>query len=103
MFNNEKITKEMILKGLEEGVIKLINNTNDNDIAAQIKKHWFYFASQTPNADLSVEEFIGIYDNDEIAELIYEAINDEPIKGKTEDDSTEWLYYKSVLLENLVA
>lgn len=96
---DEIISKEMILKGLENGVVKIINNPNDREIAAQIGEKWFYFAGQENN-DLPAKEYLELYTNEEIAEYIEAVINEEPIKGYSEEDASEWLYYRAILLES---
>lgn len=99
MFSEEKITKEMIFKGLCNETIRIINNPNDDCIAAQIGSYWFYF-TESENEDLSSEEYYETYTKEEITDMIYDVINDEPINGETEDDASEWLYYRACLLES---
>lgn len=96
---DEIISKEMILKGLEKGVVRIINNPNDGEIAAQIGDYWFYFAGQENN-ELSVKEYLELYTNEEIAEYIEATINEDPINGYSEEGAGEWLYYRSVLHES---
>jgi hypothetical protein len=98
MFMNEKITKNMILHGLKIGVIQIISNTNDGCISAQIGDFWFNFILNE-ESELSVKDFLESHDQNTITNMIYEAINDEPINGETVDEATEWLYYRAVLKE----
>jgi predicted metalloprotease len=96
-YMDEEITKEMILAGLENGLIHIINNQNDNCISAQIGDYWFYFTGQE-DEELTVKEYLVNYDNDTIAGLIYRVINHEPINGETEDEAAEWMYYRDILI-----
>lgn len=98
MYTDDKISKEIIYKGLCNGTIQIINNPNDYCIAAQIGDSWFYFTGNE-NDDMEVDDYLKIYTKEEITDMIYNAINDEPINGETEDDATEWLYYRSFLTE----
>lgn len=98
MYMKEKISKELIFKGLCNGTIRIINNPNDYCIAAQIGDSWFYFAGNE-NDDMEANRYLEIYTKEEIAEMIYNTINDEPINGETEDDASEWLYYRACLLD----
>lgn len=92
MFMNEEISKEMILNGLKNNIVTIA--TNDGFICAEIGCNFFFF---TEDDEISIEEFLNKYSEEEIAEQIYKVINDEPINGQDEDDAGEWLYYKACL------
>lgn len=98
-FMTEQITKAMILKGLETGIVQIINNPQDGCISAQIGEHWFFFTGME-DEDLPAKKYLETYDSDTIAEMITRTINCEPINGATEDDALEWLYYWHFLCEN---
>lgn len=97
----EVITREIIQNGLRNNIIQIINCENDGDIAAKIGDYWFYICSNDDRS-LSVSEFMAKYTEESIIELIYAAINSPPIKGDTEDESTEWLYYLTYLIDSCV-
>ena len=96
IFNQQKISIEQIRKGLKYGIVWLA--IEDGSIAAHIGDGWFWFSDK--GEDISVSEFVDKY-HDDIPEWIYQVINSEPIKEDKEEDSTEWLYYKAVLDEEL--
>lgn len=96
MYIDEEITKEMIIDGLLNGTIQIINNENDGCISAQIGDFWFYFTGNE-NDTLLAKEYLEVYDLDTISDMIYRTINEEPINGQDEDDACEWLYYKFML------
>ena len=97
-FDQQEISIEQIRKGLKSGIVWLA--IKEGSIAAHIGDGWFWFSDK--GEDISVFEFVSKY-HDDIPEWIYQAINSEPIKEEKEDDSTEWLYYKAVLDEELNA
>lgn len=94
----DEISKEMILDGLQNDVIHICKDPFGDFIAAWIGDFWFYFAGE--DDELTVEEYLEKYSLEDISQKIHSTINDEPIKGDTEEDSSEWLYYRAVLLCN---
>lgn len=84
----ELISKHQILKGIKNEIISF--KMEEGNLAAIIGEYWFYISSELDKtrSDFSEEELV---------DAIFEAINSEPIKGETEDDSAEFLYYQSIL------
>lgn len=84
--------KEMILEGLKKGLVKIIQNPNDNSNACQIGEFWFYFIGSEDEA-LTPDEVFVCYTKGELADLIYDAM-----KGLRVD---EFNYYRSFLEERI--
>lgn len=95
----KEIPKEWILNGLKSGIIQIINNENDHEIAAQIGDFWFYFTNV--DANLEATKFLKDHEINVIADMIHDVINDEPIRALDSDDlNGEWEYYRAVLWES---
>lgn len=82
--------KEMIIKGLSDGTVRLIQNPNDDCISCEIGEYWFYFIDseyeeETP--DVIFETFT----KEELANMIVNAMN--------ELDENETQYYEAILHE----
>ena len=90
------ITREMIETGCEKGYVRLVNNPNDNCVAAQIGEIWFYFAGMDDET-LQAEEYAQSYTFDKIVDNIFFALN-TTIKDYFED---EYLYYYHYLNEHI--
>ena len=93
----ERISKELIKNGIENGTIILDKPTDDDQLVAWIGDYWFYCLDEEYD---SIEDLRKNKTQDEIVNLIWEAINDEPINDENEDSACECLYYRAVLLEN---
>ena len=91
----ERISKEMIRRGLTDEDIKLVEY--DGEVVAEIGEHWFHFGAV--NGDLGIDVHSDTTPFDDDVEAIWEAINADPINGPTEEESTECLYYKAYLQE----
>lgn len=87
-----KLTKEMILQGLLKGVVKIIQNPNDDCISCQIGDFWFYFIGME-HENLTPKEVYEIFNQEELAYMIFNEI--------MELDKVEINYYTSWLSENL--
>lgn len=87
----ERISRELVESGIDEGIIRF--GIQDGTLAAYIGDYWFYIAEEGNR-----EEDIA---HDELAFLVYETVNDEPINADDEEDATECLYYKYFLEEQL--
>lgn len=85
--------KEMIFKGLCDGIVKIINNPNDDCIAYQIGKFWFYFIG-SEDEDLTPDEVYESYTKEQLTEMIYSTLQD---MEKNEFDEVG--YYKTFLEE----
>lgn len=91
------ITKDLVMKGLEQDIIHIIQNENDGEIAAQIGDYWFYFTNE--DNDLSVEEYLKNHHTNEISDLLCDAMNS--LGAGPYSEATELLYYKTYLEENI--
>jgi len=96
MKNQKLINKEDVLQGFKNGVVHIINNPNDGEVAAQIGEHWFYFAG-SEDVELGADVYVSQVGLDNVAEMVANAVNG--LMGDTTDNSTEWLYYRAVLNE----
>jgi hypothetical protein len=83
--------KEMIFKGLCDGTVEIINNSNDDCIACQIGEFWFYFIG-SEDEDLTSDEVYESYTKEELAEMIYSTLRDMANNGFDEVE-----YYKAFL------
>ena len=97
-FADLEVERWIVEAALVSGHIRLINEPNMGDIAAQIGEHWFYFAGMD-GENISVDEYIETHDHKDIAVEITTVIND--FKGDSVEDSTEFLYYYYYLDEIL--
>ena len=88
----ERISRELIRKGISRKIITF--GMEDDQLAAYIEDYWFFITDE-PDVDESC------FSKDELTEMVYEAINDEPINDDIDDYATECLYYKAVLEENV--
>lgn len=91
---SDEISKEEILAGLQNDLVRIINNSADGCIAAMIGEHWFYFTG-IEDESMSAETYLDLYNYNEIADMIHKTINEAPIKDPTDD--FEWRYYKCIL------
>lgn len=85
--------KSTIYEGLCNGIVKIINNPNDDCIACQIGEFWFYFIG-SEYENLKVTELYESFSNDELSEMICNTLND-----MAENDFDEVEYYKTILQE----
>ena len=88
----ERINKDLICKGIEQGVISF--RMEDNQLVACIGDYWFFISSELDKDEKA-------FCKEELINMVYEVINDEPINDESEEFSTECLYYKAVLLERV--
>lgn len=86
------LTKELIKKGLEQGIVKIIQNPNDDCISCQIGEYWFYFIG-LEDENKTPKEILSSYTQDELCVQIEMAI-----KGLYIDEQS---YYKCYLEEHL--
>lgn len=93
----ELITKEMIKKGYNQNLIKLILSPHNDGIVCQIGDNWFYFGGQTAEEFDDVEEYKSVMLTSDIIKDIYEVLKE--FKTEFED---EYLYYYAYLKENLI-
>ena len=84
----QKITRKMIEKAYEEGLIKIIDSPNDDGAVCKIGEYWFYFIG-SEDENLKPEEVKNNYDVFTIAQMILEAMIDL--------DDDEYTYYCDIL------
>ena len=89
----EGIDLDIIKEGIRKGIITI--EAKDEGIVAWIGDGFFYFTNEMQA--MTVEELHDRYSGHQIATMICSVINSEPIKGATEEDSAEFLYYRSYL------
>ena len=83
--------REMIYKGLCDGVVEIIQNPNDDCIACRIGECWFYFIG-SEDENMTSDEVYESYTKEELTELILSTIEDL--------DETEIAYYAAFLNEH---
>lgn len=88
----ERINKELVRKGIEQNVISF--DIEDDMLIACIGDYWFFISDELGKG---IESF----SKEELVNMVYESINDEPINDEDEDQAGECLYYKAVLLEQV--
>ena len=88
------ISKEMIRKGLDNGIVKLIDSPNDGESICQVGDHWFYYAG-AEGEGLTSAEYVARVPRESIVEEILSAL--EAIRDDLDPD--EYAYYESVLKE----
>lgn len=104
----DKITREMVVKGYETGLIRLILSPNGDGIACKIGDNWFYFGGQTAEEYNRVEDFVAEIPKDTIIDEIFEVLEAFSEENDGLDEHwyykyylDEYLYYKYYLEENL--
>ena len=90
------ITKEMVIKGYNQGLIALIVSPLEDGIVCQIGDNWFYFDVETAEAYNNIEEYKNVMLTSDIIEEIFTVLKE--FKTGFED---EYLYYYYYLTENL--
>ena len=73
--NKDMTFKEMIHKGLCDGVVKVIQNPNDDCISCQIGQFWFYFIG-SEDENLTPDEVYESYTKENLADMIYSTLKD---------------------------
>lgn len=94
---NNTITKEMVRKGFESGLIKLISNSSDGtDTVCKIGDYWFYFDNVAEY--MTPKEYADYIPLEQIVNNIYDVL-----KEFRSDDFflDEYLYYFYYLTEKL--
>lgn len=86
----ERISKELIRKGIEQGIITF--DTEDDMLIAHIGDNWFFISDELDKTEND-------FSKEEIINMVHATINDEPINDENDEQATECLYYKAVLLE----
>lgn len=92
------ITKEMIRKGFENGIISIENYSDCCDnICCCIGDNSFYFV-EVEEQDLTLEEYLRLYSMDEVIERLYETLKDVESAEDCGLDVGEWEYYRAILM-----
>ena len=89
----ERINKELIRKGIEQDIIFF--DMEDDLLVACIGDYWFFISSEPYKEKES-------FSDEQLVDMVYEAVNNTPINDDDEEQATECLYYKAVLLERIV-
>lgn len=92
------ITLEMLKKGYEQGVVRLIDSPNGDGVVCGIGDNWFYFGGFRTEG-VSVEEYCKDIPFEEILDEIFNVLEDFRKEGDVFED--EYLYYEAFLNENL--
>ncbi len=88
----KRIPKRLIQRALLQGLITF--HMEYDNLAAQIGDNWFYICSEYHKTEKD-------FTRKQLAEMIYESVNDEPINDPDEDQAVECLYYKYWLEEHV--
>jgi hypothetical protein len=92
-----EITVDEILRGMDEGVVRLIVDPNmDEGTVAEIGASWFYFGGADAE-DMDPDEYEATIPREDVARMVYEALRE--FEGEQEY-SDEWAYYRAVIDEN---
>lgn len=92
------ISKDMITKGYDRGVVKLEKSPNNDGIVCRIGDDWFYFGGLTAEEYEDVEKFKTDIPRTTIVEEIFEVLND--FRFQSEEFIDEYKYYEAVLRES---
>lgn len=91
------ITKEMLKKGYEKGIVRLVKCPNEDDeVVCQIGENWFYFGGFSAEGE-TPENYVKNVPLDDIISEIFDAIDDFKNQPETQD---EYNYYLVVLNES---
>lgn len=91
------ITREMIKKGFENGIISIENDyAGCMGICCKIGENAFYF-TDSKDVDLTKEKYCGKYTLDMTIDMIFNMLKDVEAAEENGLDSTELDYYESVL------
>lgn len=99
----EQVSPELIQKGFEAGLVKLIDCPDGDEIVAKIDDLWFYFDGGEDNEEYETpKEYLGAIGIEGVSQMIATQINYQTSISEDEYEAAEWLYYKYYLEENLV-
>ena len=94
----EKITKDMVVNGYKQGLIRLVIVEYAVGVVCVIGDNWFYFGGDL--AEIStVEEYKKYISEENLIKKIYDTL--EMFSEETEMLGDEYLYYYWYLKENL--
>lgn len=89
----ERIGRELIEEGIKSEIIT--SSIEDDTPVIRIGDGWFYLS-----VSFSELQSRG-YTRSDLVDMIYDAVNSEPINGETDDEASGCLYYKFYLEEQL--
>lgn len=67
--------KEMIIKGLSDGTVRLIQNPNDDCISCEIGEYWFYFIASEYEEEIP-DVIFETFTKEELANMIVSAMSE---------------------------
>lgn len=85
--------KELIYKGLYDGIVKITKNPHTNKIICEIGDYWFPFLDRDHKV-LTPDEVYKFYTKEQIADFLYDSI-------LLQVDDLERAYYTNFLIENI--
>ena len=91
------ITEDMIRRGLASGIVEIVESPHQDGAVCQIGENWFYFVEyNSVNQEMTVDELKSTYNTDELAHLIWTAIDALRHETIFVDDTD---YFETVLKE----
>ena len=92
----QKITRKMIEKAYEEGLIKIIDSPHDDGTVCKIGEYWFYFGGETPE-EMTASEYVSNVPKEDIINEITTVLDDFYGDETFED---EYGYYFAIINHN---
>ena len=92
----QKITRKMIEKAYEEGLVKIIDSPHDDGTVCKIGEYWFYFGGET-EAEMTASEYIANVSKENIINEIITVLDDFYGDETFED---EYGYYFAIINHN---
>lgn len=84
----KKISKNLIKKGIENGIISF--DMEDDLLTAHIGGNYFFISDKDGKTERD-------FTQNQLVNMVYSSINDEPINDEDEEQAGEFLYYKAIL------
>ena len=92
----QKITRKMIEKAYEEGLIKIIDSPHDDGAVCKIGEYWFYFGGETAE-EMTASEYVSNVPKEDIINEITTVLDDFYGDETFED---EYDYYFAIINHN---
>ncbi len=92
----QKITRQMIKRAYEEGLVKIIDSPHNNGAVCRIGEYWFYFGGETAE-EMTASEYISNTPKEDIINEITTTLDDFYGCEALED---EYGYYFSIINHN---
>ena len=93
------ITRGMIKKGYNQGLIKIGISPHSDGVACFIGDYWFYYGNERELLTNSIEDYKKSTSNDEIVNAIYATLSEDFSKDECFID--EYNYYEAFLKEKI--